>query len=80
MVDNQGMSEPTYRIELEHQPQWAHEPWHVIVKRISDDTLVWVSDALTREDAVTLGQAAIVRMHRQRPSETVYATETGDLL
>jgi len=74
------MSEPTYRIELEHQPQWKSEPWQFTVRAQSDDSMVTMGWGSTKAKAIEHGREAIARMHRQEPSETVYATETGELM
>jgi len=73
------MSEPTYKILLEHQPQWEHSPYHVTVKRVSDDAFMWAADENTHQEALRAAVACIRRLGGLLPLETVYATEEGML-
>jgi len=74
------MSEPTYRIELEHEPQWTQEPWHYYVWDIGAETLLHTGWGKTREQAMDRAQESIRSQNFKQVSSTVYATETGDLL
>ena len=77
------MSEPTYRVELAHDPT---EPevfqWSARVIRLSDESQMCARFGASREEAFAGGQSWIQMYHhaeRQAPSE-VYLTEDGSIL
>jgi len=77
------MSEPTYRVELEHDPTSSVNavPWTARVVRLSDDAVVTVEYAQNRERAFDKAQewVKLSTITPEAPS-TVFLTEDGELL
>ena len=76
------MSEPTYRVELDHDPTEI-EPckWHARVFRITDDEQVHSTWGGTLEQAFDAAQEwCRASLADPEPSRTVYLTEDGDIL
>ena len=77
------MSEPTYRVELTHEPDAAFPgiPWKARVLRVADDQHVTTKYNSTREAVFEEAQAAIkVMLAPKEQSSTVYLSEDGDIL
>lgn len=77
------MSEPTYRVELIHDPasEYPNVPWSAEIFRITDGERVYLTFEPSREAAFNDAQAWIKRqlLDAERPS-TVFLTEDGDIL
>ena len=77
------MSEPTYRVELVHNPasDYPNVPWSAEVFRITDSGRVYITFEPSRDEAFNAAQAWIKRqlLDAERPS-TVFLTEDGDIL
>lgn len=74
------MSEPTYRVELEHHPHDEDWPWAASVIRVSDELPLFVRCGSTREDAFDRAQQAIRVMGQPQAPSSVYLSEDGDIL
>ena len=77
------MSEPTYRVELQHDPsEISGLEWSARIYRISDGEQAFVTQwAGSREDAFDRAQGIVRRVAAggESPS-TVLLTEDGDIL
>ena len=73
------MSEPTYRIELQHEPQYTQVPWSARIYRISDDEMIGRGDGSTRVEAFDAAQAQVRALRITEAPSTVYLTEDGDI-
>lgn len=75
------MSEPTYRIETEHDPSYSAIPWSAYIWRISDETKIGRGDGLTREAALEDAQRIIAaKRAEQYAPQTFYADENGGVI
>lgn len=75
------MSEPTYRIELEHDAATPTEyKWNWFLYRVSDALLVANGYATTTDKASEQACEAITRLRDEQPSVTLYATEDGEIV
>jgi hypothetical protein len=75
------MSEPTYRIEVQHDPHLTHEPWTARIYRLSDDAWRQTAWGETKDAAILNARGWIALEDAPRaPVEHVYANESGDLL
>ena len=74
------MSEPTYRIDLEHQPQWTIEPWQYIVWALGEEKILHTGWGKTSEQATTRAIDAIRSQDWKQEAASLYATETGELV
>ena len=73
--------EPTYRIELKHDPHSETLPWDARI--YLDGEALWLHTCYgaTQDDALTAAQAWVRAEQSPRlPGRTVYATEDGDLV
>lgn len=76
------MSEPTYRVDLNHHPEdGPHVCWRAVVVRVRDEELLEVKHGSSREEAFAfaLQWVAGLTSTPERPS-SVYLSEDGDLL
>lgn len=73
------MSEPTYRVELDHNPADSF-PWKATLVRIADNYAMRTVVGQSREDAFDRAQAVVRAMRNPEPSSTVDLTEDGDIL
>jgi hypothetical protein len=75
------MSEPTYKIEVSHDPHSPVLPYDAKVCRVSDGEHVVTRWGTTAIEATKAAQAWIVAEHSPaEPSTTLYASESGDLI
>lgn len=73
------MSEPTYRVDLSHDPSQIY-PWRASIVRLADEQELRGLVADSREDAFALAVKYVHGLNQpQRPS-SVYLSEDGDLL
>ena len=73
------MSEPTYRVDLTHNPADLY-PWRAVIVRLSDDTEIKSCVDGSREEAFAEAVRIVHAInHPERPS-SVYLSEDGDLL
>ena len=73
------MSEPTYRVDLTHNPGEMY-PWRAAVVRLSDDEPLRVLVAESREEAFALALRYVVALKHPEHASSVYLSEDGDLL
>lgn len=77
------MSEPTYRVTLEHHPENVSLVWTASVTRLSDDRVIVRGSncgALTRDDAFDLAVEAIRTYNLKQPSREIFLSEREDIL
>lgn len=74
------MSEPTYRIEIEHKPADPMFTYQAIAYRISDDELACVHSADSATEAVN-GVRDKIRLlaNAEPPRQPVYVDDDGNL-
>lgn len=73
------MSEPSYRIEVIHDPSTPELPYDAAVYRLTDNARVATKWGTTREIATRRALDWIVNENSERePNTTIYATETGE--
>lgn len=75
------MSEPTYRVELVHNPVNEAWPWEAVIYRVADDEYMAARLGVTRQDACENAQswARAASMEAEARS-VVMLTEDGDIL
>ena len=73
------MSEPTYRVDLTHDPALMY-PWRAAVVRLSDDQELRGLVADSRQEAFELALQYVVSIRNPEHSSSVYLSEDGDLL
>ena len=73
------MSEPTYRVDLSHDPGQMY-PWRAAVIRLSDEQELRGLVADSREEAFSLALQYVVALRSPERSSSVYLSEDGDLL
>jgi hypothetical protein len=75
------VSEPTYRVDLSHDPG-ATLPWKATVVRLSDDWKMRTFEtSMGREEAFSKALAYVVAFNQDpEPDHSVYLSEDGDLL
>lgn len=77
------MSEPTYRVELIHNPasEYPSVPWSAEVFRLMDDERVFITFETSRDSAFDVAQAWVKRqlLDAERPS-TVMLSEDGEII
>jgi len=72
------VSDPTYRIDVEHDPSDRAFPWKARVWRISDDQIVAARVGDTAEQVTTLARETVYEMtHLQAAPFTVYVDDDG---
>jgi hypothetical protein len=72
--------EPTYRVDLEHEPTEAMIPWTARITRLSDGEYLKAVYGSTRNEAFESAQSWIKA--KSTPPErgaTVYMTEDGEI-
>jgi len=75
------VSEPTYLIELRHDPHGGILSWDAIITRLSDNERVHTAWGTTREEATAKAQAWIRdESQPRREGSQVFAGEDGELL
>jgi hypothetical protein len=75
------MSEPTYRIVTDHDPQYTFEPWTAKVFALAEpDASISQFGGATEADALALAQAAISRMDNRQVGHEWFATEAGEIV
>lgn len=75
------MSEPTYRIEIEHDAGTATRyVYNWYVHRLSNDSLPASGYAVSREDAREQAIDAIKRLRAEQAPETLYVSEDGEIV
>ena len=73
------MSEPTYRVDLTHNPGEMY-PWRAAVVRLADEEELRGLVADSREEAFALALQYVVGLRNPERSTSVYLSEDGDLL
>ena len=73
------MSEPTYRVDLTHDPSQMYQ-WRAAVIRLADDEELKGLVADSREEAFTLALQYVVALRSPERSSSVYLSEDGDLM
>ena len=73
------MSEPTYRIELTHEPQYPSIPWSARIIRLSDGDHIRTENGQTREEAFDKAQHTVRAMQNPESPSVVFLTEDGDI-
>lgn len=74
------MSEPTYRIDLEHDPAERTIPWTAAIVRIAGEEWERSFYGETRDDALAQAQEwARLKAQPAEPRQSVYLTEDGEL-
>lgn len=74
------MSEPTFRIDVEHTPGDTFAEWRANVVRLADDYPCVVRLGDSEEEAVTAAQRWIAEQHRQKAPYSLYVSEAGEIL
>jgi hypothetical protein len=75
------VSEPTYRIVTEYDPQFDYMPWLARVYAIADGILAYVAQDTEEEKAVSAAQQYIVRSSSDLPiGRTLYTSEDGEIV
>lgn len=73
------MSEPTYRVDLQHHPEQTF-PWVATVVRLADDFPMRTTVGSNREDAFDRAQAIVRAMSQPEAPSTVFLSEDGDII
>src|SRR5690242_19076166 len=78
---SQAVSDPVYRIEVEHDPNEL-VPWYSRVYRVSDDAYMSGSTQVadSSEEAVQLARQWIATDKTRQDGFTVYADECGEIV
>ncbi len=75
------MSEPTFKIVTEYDPQFNFMPWVARVYTITDGMLAYVAQDESEEKAISAAQQYIVRSTSDLTSgRTLYTSEDGEIV